>query len=77
VEGGGLRREMNRTAKYEEWDFLADKIHHRIEQERIRRRRGRKISLHFLRKIAMRMGLEQLQGMSYDDLVAWVRRQGL
>jgi hypothetical protein len=35
--------DLNRTAKYEEWDYLADRIHHRIDQKWIRRRQGQKV----------------------------------
>ncbi|RJS88453.1 hypothetical protein DRO56_02275 [Candidatus Bathyarchaeota archaeon] len=68
---------VNKTKKYEEWEFLAERVHHRLEQERITHRKGYKISLYFLKKIAMRMGLDLLKEMSYDEVVKWLQRHGL
>ena len=56
---------------------MRKRIHHRLEQERITHRRGYKISLYFLKKIAMRIGPDLLKEMCYDEVVKWLRGQGL
>jgi len=50
---------------------------HRLEEERIKLRRGFRVSYRLLERVSQRLGLEAIKGMSFQEFERWCRKQGL